>query len=77
MPIRRNKMDHRSDAQLLIMQATNEANKQDSDEKIKNFKEDLIEIITSVIYKIKPPQLDSMWTWSYIHYFKWYNNYNI
>ena len=53
-------MDHRSDAQLLIMQATNEANKQDSDEKIKNFKEDLIEIITSVIYKIKPPQLDSM-----------------
>ena len=42
-----------SDDQLLIMQATIEANSQDSDEKMKNLTEDLTAMIASMMYHIK------------------------
>ena len=45
-------MDTNYDEQFLIIQATIEANKQESDEKINKPKEDLKEIITSTITSI-------------------------
>ena len=41
----RNKMDNKSNYQLLIMQATIEANRQDYDKKTKNLTEDLTAMI--------------------------------
>ena len=41
----KNKMDKNPDKQLIIMQATIESNRQDSDEKRKNLTEDLTEMI--------------------------------
>ena len=46
-------MDNKSDAKLIIMQATIESNMQDSDEKTKNLIQDLTGMITSIIYQIK------------------------
>ena len=46
-------MDKKSDDQLLITKATIEANRQDSDEKIKKLTEDLTEMITSMTDQIK------------------------
>ena len=46
-------MDNKSDGQLLIMQATIDANRQDSDEKMKNLTEYLTEIIVSMMDQIK------------------------
>ena len=46
-------MDNKSDAQLLIMQATIEANMHDSDEKTKNLTEYLTAKITSMMDQIK------------------------
>ena len=46
-------MDNNSDHQLLIVQATIEANRKYYDDKIKNITEDLIEIITSIVDQIK------------------------
>ena len=46
-------MDNKSDDQLLIVQATIEPNKQDSDEKMKNLTEDLTEMIASMMDLIK------------------------
>ena len=45
-------MDNNPDDQLLIMQATIEASRQDYYEKTKNLTEDLTEMITSMIYQI-------------------------
>ena len=42
-------MDYKSDEQLIFMQATIEANRQDSDEKMKNITEYLPAIITSMM----------------------------
>ena len=53
IPSEKNKIDNNSDDQLLIIQATTEANKQYYDEKIKDIIEDLIETITSMMYQIK------------------------
>ena len=49
----RNNMDNNSDDQLLIMQATIEVNKQNSDEKTKNITEDLTALIASMMNQIK------------------------
>ena len=49
-------MDKQSDDQLLIMQASIEAIRQDSDEKMKNLKEDSTEMITSIMDQIKIPR---------------------
>ena len=46
-------MDNNSDDQLLIMQATIEVNKQNSDEKTKNITEDLTALIASMMNQIK------------------------
>ena len=46
-------MDSKSDYQLLIMQSSIEANRQDYDEKMKKLKEDLTAMITSMMYEIK------------------------
>ena len=46
-------MDNKSDEQLVILQATIQANRQDSDEKTKNLTEYLTETITSMMDQIK------------------------
>ena len=46
-------MDKKADYQLLIMQDTINASRQDSDKKTKNLTEDLTEMITSMIDQIK------------------------
>ena len=46
-------MDNKSDYQLLIMQAKIETKRQYSDEKTKKFKEDLTEMITSMLDQMK------------------------
>ena len=46
-------MDIRSDYQLLIMQATTEANRQDYDDKMKKLTEYPTKIIASMMYQIK------------------------
>ena len=46
-------MDNKSDDQLLNMKATIEANRKDSDEKMKNTTEDCTAIITSMMEQIK------------------------
>ena len=46
-------MYNKSDYQLLIMQATIEANRQDSDDKMKKLTEVLVAIIASMIDQIK------------------------
>ena len=48
-----NKMDKNSYDQLLIMQVTIDANRQDSDEKMNNITEDLTSMITSIMDHIK------------------------
>ena len=53
MPSGRNKMDNKSYGQLLIMQATVDANRQDSDDKTKKLTEDLTAIIASMLFQIK------------------------
>ena len=45
-------MDNKSGGQLLIIQATIESNRRDSDEKIKKLIEDLTEIITAIMDQI-------------------------
>ena len=45
-------MDNKSDEQLLTMQAIIEANRQESDEKMKKLSEDLKAMITSTIIKM-------------------------
>ena len=45
-------MDNISYEKLLIMQATIESNRQESDEKMKNLTEDLIAMITSMLDQI-------------------------
>ena len=49
----KNKIDNKSDEQLLVMQATIDANRQDYDEKIKKLKEDLTSMIKSMMDHIK------------------------
>ena len=49
----RNKMDKKSDDQLLIIQARIEANRQNSYDKMKNIKEDLTAMIASMMDQIK------------------------
>ena len=54
-------MNNNSDEQLLITQATIEANRKENDEKMNNLTEDLTEMITSMtdhikIYKYSPDQ---------------------
>ena len=46
-------MNNKSDYQLLVMQATIESNRQDSDETLKNPTESLIAMITSMMDQIK------------------------
>ena len=46
-------MDSKSDYQLLLMQSSIEANRQDYDEKMKKLREDLTAMITSMMYEIK------------------------
>ena len=46
-------MDKNSDEQLLVMQATIEANRQDYDEKMKKLTEELTAIIISMMDQIK------------------------
>ena len=53
MPIGRNKMDNKSDDQLLTMQATIDANRQDSVEKINKLTEILTATIESIMDQIK------------------------
>ena len=52
MPSGRNKMDNKSDFQLLIIQATIESNKQDSNEKTKKLTADLTGMIASMMDQI-------------------------
>ena len=49
-------MDNKLDGQLLITQATIDANRQDSDEKSKNLTEDLTAMIASIMDQIKIPK---------------------
>ena len=53
MPSGRNKMDNKSDYQLLIMQATIESNNKYSDDKIKKLTAYLTWMITSMMDQIK------------------------
>ena len=46
-------MDNKSDYQLIIVQSSIEANRQDCDEKMKNITEDLSAMITSMMDKLK------------------------
>ena len=46
-------MDNKSDYQLLLMQATFESNKQDSDENMKKLTTDLTGMIASMMDQIK------------------------
>ena len=46
-------MNEKSDDQLLIMQATIESNRKDSDDKIKNITEELTGMIASMMDHIK------------------------
>ena len=48
-----NKTGNKSNDQLCIMQATIDANRQDSDEKMKNLTEDLTSMIVSMMDQIK------------------------
>ena len=57
MPSGQNNMDNKSDDQLLIVQATIESNKQDSDEKMKKLIEYLKGMIASMIDQIKISEL--------------------
>ena len=50
-------MDNKSDYQLLIVQADIEANRQDSDEKMKNITEELTAMIASMMDQIKIQKL--------------------
>ena len=53
IPSEQNKMDKKSDDQLLIMQAMIESNRKNSNEEMKKIKEDLTELIASMKDKIK------------------------
>ena len=53
MPSRQNKMNNKSDGQLLIMQVTIEANRQDSSNKMENLTEELKAMIRSMMDQIK------------------------
>ena len=53
MPSGQNKRDNKWDDQLLIMEATIEATRKDSDEKTKRLTEYLTVMIISITYKIK------------------------
>ena len=53
IPSEQNKMDNKSDDQLLSMKAMIEATRKKSNEKMKKIKEDLTELIASMKDKIK------------------------
>ena len=53
IPSGKKNMNNKSDEKLLIMQATTEANRHDSDEKMNNLTEDFTAMITSIMDQIK------------------------
>ena len=53
MPSGENNINNKSDGQLLVFQAIIYCNRQDSDEKMKKLTEDLTEMITSMMDRIK------------------------